>query len=375
MRTPSLVFGVPIDDLTMAETLDVIDELVRDGRRQQRSHQIATVNVDFLVNALDNPELRAILQSTTVNLADGRPIVWGARIMKLPIRERVAGADLVPLIGAQAGERDWRVHFFGSAPGVAERALAKMLARTPGSSLTATSGPHIADVRRADDPVVDRIIDEINAIDPDILCVALGNPKQEYFIAAHRERLNAPVLIGIGGSLDMYVGDKKRAPMWAQRAGAEWLFRAAQEPARLGRRYARDAAVFGPRFTSYARKLGRIEPGVVTRVSIVGEEVIASTTPDAPRASGSSDAVDDRPSLDLDAVIEVLRDGANVTVDLAGGAPSRRGVTELLAVVRGARRFGRGVRVRNVAPATRHVLVDVLDLGADMVEGFDPDPS
>ena len=95
----------------------------------------------------------------------------------------------------------------------------------------------LRDVTEVDDDDIDRIRD----FDPDILCVAFGNPKQERFIAAHRDRLRCPVMIGIGGSLDLLVGDKRRAPAWAQHGGAEWVYRALQEPGRLGRRYLHDA--------------------------------------------------------------------------------------------------------------------------------------
>src|SRR5262249_34916530 len=95
--------------------------------------------------------------------------------------------------------------------------------------------------------VEEHVLDGIAAADADILCVALGNPKQERFIEAHRERLRVPVMIGVGGALDMLVGGRKRAPGGMQRTGTEWIARLVQEPRRLGRRYAHDLAVFGPR--------------------------------------------------------------------------------------------------------------------------------
>ena len=105
--------------------------------------------------------------------------------------------------------------------------------------------------------VDDALLDGIAARDADIVCVALGNPKQEWFISSNLARLGCSVAIGIGGSLDMLVGDRARAPLWAQKIGAEWIVRAAQEPKRLGPRYARDAFVFAPRLIRYARELRR----------------------------------------------------------------------------------------------------------------------
>ncbi len=253
MNPPCVMFGVPIDHATMADTLDRIDEFVVDGRKLGRTHQIATVNVDFLVNAITNPELLDLLQHTEFNFADGMPVVWGAARLGTPLPERVAGSDLVPLLAKESAGRGWRVHLFGGAPGVADRARTLLLERYPDALLTADDGPVIRDVTDIDPSLIDRI----NENKPDILCVALGNPKQERFIAAQRERLGCPVMIGIGGSLDMLVGDRKRAPRWAQRIGAEWIFRAAQEPGRLGRRYLHDIRVFGPRLIGYVRGVRR----------------------------------------------------------------------------------------------------------------------
>lgn len=329
-KPPALLFGVPIDDLTMDETLEAIDSLVADGRRHGRTHQIATVNVDFLVNALDDQDVRALLQGAALNLADGLPVVWATRLAGTPVRERVTGADLVPAIAADATSRGWRVHFFGSAPGVAERALALLGERHPGAELSGTSGPLLSDVSVVDDAVLDEIVGH----DPDILCVALGNPKQERFIAAHRERLGIPVMIGIGGSLDMLVGDKKRAPQWAQRAGVEWVFRAAQEPGRLGKRYAKDAVVFGPRVVEYVRALRRHRNRRPLQIDQGPGERLVLTTGDG---LGGSLAFAD--------AAERLAGGAGLSIDLRSEGPDPRGICALVGLARIARRSGGDVAV------------------------------
>lgn len=343
-RAPTVMLGVPIDDLTLDQTLDAIGELVDDGRANGRSHQIATVNVDFLVNALDDPEVRNLLQGTSLNLADGLPLVWGARLAGLPVQERVAGADLVPLLGAVSADRGWKVYFFGSAPGVAERALEIMEERNPGATVSGTSGPMMPDVTDIDDEV----LDDIAAHSPDILCVALGNPKQERFIAAHRDRLNVPVMIGIGGSLDMLVGDKKRAPRWAQRGGLEWLFRAAQEPRRLGQRYARDAVVFGPRLTSYLRLLRSHGDAPELAVDVLADQVIVGTH----RPSRSDDAT-------FDEAVDAVLAGSDLVIDYDGGLPNPAGLARLIGLARTARRLALPVLTRHV---DARVESDVADL-------------
>ena len=211
---------------------------------------MTTVNVDFLVNAIDDPDVMSLLQQADLNLADGMPLLWASRLLRTPLPERVAGADLVPRLAEASATRGWKIHLFGAGPGVAQRARDTMLEAHPDGRITADSGPASVDVRRSR---IDDVVEAIRAVDPDVLCVALGNPKQERFIATYRNHLECPVMIGIGGSLDMLIGDKQRAPQWAQRVGAEWLFRAAQEPKRLGRRYAHDITVFGPHLATYVR--------------------------------------------------------------------------------------------------------------------------
>jgi len=279
IRPPALLFGVPIADLTMSETLTLIGELVAHGRSFNRTHQIATTNVDFLVNALDAPEVRSILQNADVCLADGMPVVWGASLVGMPIRERVAGSDLLPLLVEASAKTGWRIHVFGSSPSVAARASAHFAERYPSATVSIDPGPLIPDPTTVDDCVIDAIA----AVHADILCVALGNPKQERFIEAHRERLGVPVMIGVGGSLDMLVGERRRAPTWMQRTGTEWIARLAQEPRRLGRRYARDMFVFGPRLAREWRDVRsrRDQAGLVVEVTdgVVEVRIGGATAP------------------------------------------------------------------------------------------------
>ena len=341
MRPSALLFGVPIDDLTLDETVEAIGDLVDDGRRRNRSHQIATVNVDFLVNALSDAALRALLQDTAVNVADGLPVVWSMRLAGLPIRERVAGVDLVTGIVAESSRRGWRIHFFGSAPGVAERAVELLRTRHPTAVLSGTSGPIISDAGDMG-AAGEAVLDEIASHDPDILCVALGNPKQERFIATHRDRLRIPVMIGIGGSLDMLVGDRRRAPVWAQRSGIEWVFRAVQEPRRLGRRYARDALIFAPQVTLYVQALRRHQHGPGSSVRVDDLDVVIT---------GRSDSTDT-----LDDLARRARSGGDLSVSLSGGTPNPRALAELVALMRLTRRSGGAVTVTDVSSETRSEL-------------------
>ncbi|BAN01764.1 glycosyltransferase [Ilumatobacter coccineus YM16-304] len=335
LKPPALLFGVPIDDLTMATTLDLVAELVERGRADDRVHQIATVNVDFVVNALFQNDLGDVLRRSDTNLADGMPIVWAAAAAGMPVAERVAGSDLVPLL-AERGEREgWRIHCFGSSPDVSARAIDLLRSRHPGLDITAESGPQMSDVRDIDDSV----LDDIAARNADILCVALGNPKQERFIAAHRARLGNPVMIGIGGSLDMLVGHRRRAPEWMCRAGLEWAYRAGQEPGRLGRRYARDARVFGPRAARHIRIARRTHGGSGLSFT-VGEAVAVTGAPTVRRAA------------EWQLAAEAIAQSRPLEIDLAGLAElDIRAVAQLAGLVRVARRAQQPHALVNVGRA------------------------
>ncbi len=329
IRPPALLFGVPVADLTMTETLELLGRFVEDGRATGRTHQVATVNLDFLVNAMTNPSVKTILQEAELCLADGMPIVWAAKLLEMPIRERVAGSDLVPLLAEAAQSNGWRVHIFGSAPAIAAQATELLTSRYPHADVSIEPGPMIDDVGAID---VD-VLDAISAVDADILCVALGNPKQEHFIRAHRDRLGTPVMIGVGGSLDMLVGHRKRAPVWMQRAGLEWIARAAQEPKRLGPRYANDIRVFGPGFTRELRANRRRRSGTGLAIS-VDDAVVAVRLGVAARAplDGWSDAAQ---RIERGAAVRIAGNSATPIDDAS--------VAQLVGLVAIARRRGSSV--------------------------------
>jgi N-acetylglucosaminyldiphosphoundecaprenol N-acetyl-beta-D-mannosaminyltransferase len=261
------ILGVPVDDVDMDEAVDRIVALVHDGRRTGRCHQVATVNVDFVVNALDDRELTTIMQSTALSIPDGMAIVWAARMLGEPLRTRVAGADLVPALAERAAGEHLRLALYGAAPGVADRAARVLTERTPGAEVWADPGPVFGDVAE----LTDRDVEALAGARPDIACIAFGNPKQERFIARFGPELGIPVMIGVGGSLDFLVGAQRRAPRWMQRSGLEWFHRAASDPQRLAGRYARDARAFFPRL---GRELAEVH--VAGRVSHGSETAGAS---------------------------------------------------------------------------------------------------
>jgi N-acetylglucosaminyldiphosphoundecaprenol N-acetyl-beta-D-mannosaminyltransferase len=244
MRELVIILGTPIDDVTMVEALDRIEEFVAIGRLTGKRHQIATVNADFVVKALYDTELRRILQEADLATADGMPLVWSARRLGVPLGERVTGADMVPALAERAAEKGYSIYFLGAAPGVAEQAARILQRRYPGLKVAGVASPSPQAVQSGDPA----IIAACNAAKPDILLVAFGNPKQEKWIYQHAHELAIPVMMGVGGTFDLIAGVTRRAPQWMQVAGLEWLYRLSQEPRRLWKRYAVDLLGFGSFF-------------------------------------------------------------------------------------------------------------------------------
>ncbi len=244
MRKLVIILCAPIDNLNMQEALARMEDFIREGRKTGKTHQIATVNADFVVKALSDPELRHLLQEVDMATADGMPLVWGARLLGTPLEERVAGADMVPALAELSARKGYSMFFLGAAPGIAARAGDILRAQYPDLKIVGILSPPPSSVLEMDPA----ILEKIKEAKPDILLVAFGNPKQEKWIGMYGRALGVPVMIGVGGTFDFIAGQTKRAPLWMQRIGMEWLFRLAQEPQRLWKRYVIDLAAFGSFF-------------------------------------------------------------------------------------------------------------------------------
>jgi 1,2-diacylglycerol 3-beta-glucosyltransferase len=231
-----LVGGVPVDRLDMNATLARLDLAIR----ERRQTQVATVNVDFLVGAQRDAELRAVLAASEINVADGAPVVWLSRLLGRPVPERVAGTDLVPRVAAEAARQGYGVFLLGGEGGAAAAAARRLTREHEGLRVTGWLEPPRGPLEELSRP---EILAAVNQAQPDVLLVAFGNPKQELWIAQNRHLLpGVSVLIGVGCVFDLLAGRARRAPEWMQRSGLEWLHRLAGEPRRLARRYLNDGA-------------------------------------------------------------------------------------------------------------------------------------
>src|SRR5690349_2084863 len=230
---PIAILGVPFDNVTTAETIEAIHRMVE----SKQPHYLVTANVDFLVQAQEDVELRRILFDAHLVLCDGTPLVWASQPRRTPLMERVAGADLVPLLLRVAAEKGYRVFFLGATPESASRAVDNLKNRHPTLAIVGNYSPPFNKLLEMDhDEIQRRILDA----KPDLLFVSFGCPKQEKWIAMPYRSLNVPVSVGVGATIDFLAGSVKRAPAWMQRIGAEWIYRLAQEPRRLFKRYAKD---------------------------------------------------------------------------------------------------------------------------------------
>ena len=242
-----VILGIPVDNLTMDMAVSRIFSMVDDFAEDGRARLVATVNVDFLVNAhawfrkhIRHPELLDILRRADMVTADGMPIVWASKLLGTPLRERVTGADLVPRLAEEASKRKKTIFFLGGKGDVGRKASDLLKERYPGFEVAGVYSPFVhveGDALLETEAADEEIVDRINQSKADILLLAFGNPKQEIWFERNRLRLKVPVSIGIGGTYEFIVGSVVRAPEWMQKSGTEWLFRITQDPKRLIKRY------------------------------------------------------------------------------------------------------------------------------------------
>ena len=232
MNSRTHIGHVPFDSLTRHDALTKIDDLVAEGH----GGFVVTPNIDHIVMAHHDPEVRVVYQDAALSLADGQPVVWLSRLFGRPVPERVSGSDLIEPLMAMAASRAYPVFLFGASPAVSAEAARRLQARYPGLVIAGrdTSLWSMDDTTPPEDSPIVRAIHSSGAR---LVVLALGCPKQERWMARHAAALAPAVAIGLGASLDFVAGAVTRAPGWVSAAGLEWLFRLVQEPRRLAHRY------------------------------------------------------------------------------------------------------------------------------------------
>ncbi|MBC7104376.1 MAG: WecB/TagA/CpsF family glycosyltransferase [Firmicutes bacterium] len=220
-----VLFGVPVDPLTLEGCVERIAALVAGGG----AHQVVTLNPELLYRARNEPRLREILEGADLVTADGVGILWAARRAGRRLPERVTGIDLMMALVRRAAASGWRVFLLGAAPGVAAEAARRLQELYPNLAI---AGWEHGFWRPEEEP---RVVAAVKRARPQLLFVALGAPRQEEWIARHLPALGPVVAVGVGGSFDVLAGRVRRAPALLRRLNLEWLGRLVMQPRRWRR--------------------------------------------------------------------------------------------------------------------------------------------
>lgn len=212
-----------------------LESLVLRRLDEGRGGWIVTANLDILRQCVADPSLGELVGSADVVVADGMPLVWAARLARRPLPERVTGADLVSSLAGRAAAAGRSVYLLGGRPGSAEAAAGSLAGLHPGLRVAGWDCPPLGFERSA--AQLDAIEQRIVEAAPDIAYIGLGFPKQERLIARLRAALPGAWFVGVGVGVDFAAGRVRRAPLWMQRTGLEWLYRMRREPAKLTARY------------------------------------------------------------------------------------------------------------------------------------------
>lgn len=232
-RDVAFLLGLPFHVIGMD---DVIADAVAHVNARKPGYYI-TPNVDFIAQAYNNEALKDILFHAARVVCDGMPLVWLSRYFKPELPERVTGSDMVFRLFDEAKTHGWKVYFLGSDEQTLARTSEILRKDYPGMQIVGTFSPPYGSV---DSWPNDEILKELKQAQPDLLLVAVGCPKQEYWISRYHQESGVPLSIGIGASLDFICGKQTRAPKFIQKIGMEWMWRLLTDPKRLLKRYIKD---------------------------------------------------------------------------------------------------------------------------------------
>lgn len=223
--------NIEVDNLTMDEAICRIEELINN----KKPSYVVTPNVDHIVKLEHDIEFQNVYKEADLILTDGMPLIWISKLKKNPIKEKVSGSDLFPKVCRLASRKGYKVFLLGAAEGVADKAAENLKSKYTGLNIVGTYSPSYGFEKK--DEEINKIIKIINNAKPDILAVGLGAPKQEKFLYKYKDRLNVPISLAIGASIDFEAGNINRAPKWMQKCGLEWFYRLVKEPNRMFKRY------------------------------------------------------------------------------------------------------------------------------------------
>jgi N-acetylglucosaminyldiphosphoundecaprenol N-acetyl-beta-D-mannosaminyltransferase len=225
------ILGVAVSSITLDDAAATIERWIAARSR----NYVCVTGVHGVMESRRDERLRKIHNAAGMVTPDGMPLVWLSRLLGKTRTQRVYGPELMRRMTMVSARRGYRQFYYGGAEGVAEKLRQNLIAAHPELQVAGVLCPPFRQLTTQEDQT---IVDAINAARPDIVWVGLSTPKQEFWMASHLGRIDAPVMVGVGAAFDFLAGTKRQAPLWMQRNGLEWLFRLCSEPRRLWRRYA-----------------------------------------------------------------------------------------------------------------------------------------
>ncbi|MDF5727359.1 MAG: WecB/TagA/CpsF family glycosyltransferase [Rhizonema sp. PD38] len=221
------ILNSAFDPMTTEETVEWAVRLIKEGQRGY----ICTVNVAILMMMSSNPRLAKFVEKASLIVADGQPIVWASRWLKLPLPQRVTGVELIDEIAAKAEREELLIYLLGATSDAIKTAASNLQDKYPKLKICGVANGYFSQAQASER------VEAIRQSGAQILFVGMGVPRQEYFLEENWLELGVNLAIGVGGSFEIFAGTKKRAPLWMQEVGLEWLYRLLQEPGRLWKRY------------------------------------------------------------------------------------------------------------------------------------------
>ena len=224
------ILGTRIDITNLNDASRSIVGWIQDHKKTY----VCVAPVATIIDCQKDPQYRAIINNSGMTTPDGMPLVWLGKLAGHHTIQRTYGPDLLLKLCEQSQEKGYRHFFYGATEDALVQLIKKLKLSFPKINIAGFYAPPL---RGMDEREHQEVLDQMNQANPDILWVGLGSPKQDYWMARHRDQLNVPVMIGVGAAFDFIAGIKRQAPRWMQRSGLEWFFRLCSEPRRLWKRY------------------------------------------------------------------------------------------------------------------------------------------
>lgn len=220
-----------INNVTMSETVEAIEQMIAADKKSY----VVAINVDVVMKIEADPYLKKIVDDADMVLVDGKPLVWISKLHEKPLKAKISGSDLVPLLCEISAKKGYSIFIIGGKDGIAAQARQRLEQKLPGIRIAGTYAPPFG--FENDQEELDKINRMISEAHPDLLIACFGCPKQEKWIYENIEKYDAKVSICAGATVDFLAGNVKRAPKWMSEHGLEWFYRFLQEPRRMFRRY------------------------------------------------------------------------------------------------------------------------------------------